>query len=80
MARGDALLQRDRERESELTSAGHTDDMGEKERRRYSHSLGLVEVVGPSVVDIVAERCGHHGEGIQIRVVLPQPPGLQAKR
>ena len=34
--------------------------------------LGLVEVVGSSMVDIVAERGRHHGEGIQVRVVPPE--------
>ena len=34
--------------------------------------LGLVEVVGSSMVDIVAECGRHHGEGIQVRVVLPK--------
>ena len=38
--------------------------------------LGLVEVVGSSMVDIVAECGRHHGEGIQIGVVLPKPTRL----
>ena len=39
--------------------------------------LSLVEIVGPSVVNIVAECSGHHGEGIQVGVVPPQFPCLK---
>ncbi|TNN50287.1 hypothetical protein EYF80_039512 [Liparis tanakae] len=35
------------------------------------------EVIGSSVVDIVAESSRHHGEGIEIGVVLPQLPCLR---
>lgn len=35
-----------------------------KKYKKYLDLLCLVEVVGPSVVDIVAESSSHHGKGI----------------
>lgn len=45
----------------------------------WLHLLCLVEVVGASVINIVAKSGSHHGKGIEIRVVLPQPACLHVK-
>lgn len=45
----------------------------------WLHLLCLVEVVGASVIDVVAESRSHHGKGIEVGVVLPQPACLHAK-
>lgn len=41
--------------------------------------LCLIKVVCPSVVNIMAESSGNHGEGFKVRVVLLQLTGLLGK-
>lgn len=43
------------------------------------HLLCLVEVVGASVINVVAESRSHHSKGIKIGVVFPQLACLRAK-
>lgn len=42
--------------------------------------LRLIEVVGPSVVNIMAESSSDHGEGIEVRVVLLQLTSLLRRK
>lgn len=42
--------------------------------------LCLIEVVGPSVVNIMAESSSDHGEGIEVRVVLLQFTSLPEEK
>lgn len=42
--------------------------------------LCLIEVVGPSVVNIMAESSSNHGKGIEVRVVLLQLTSLLRRK
>lgn len=61
---------------------GHTEldnESGGLGVRREADSLHLVEVVGASVVNVMAESSSDHGQGLQVREVALQLSCLEGQ-
>lgn len=77
LASGDKLL---RESAKSRARKSHDRVFRRPEARRKVLLLCLIEVVGPPVVNVMAESSSDHGEGIKVRVVLLQLTGLLRRR